>query len=490
MSDSQDSPRLVNQYGRRYTRAELHRAQSPQSGRGYGGGLMHGGAMNTTTGLGTAADKSESTFFTPTRIYWRSPLEVLYVQSWAARHFVNIPTDDMFIVWRQWMDGDLDGVADTMQDAEIKHHVADRLRKAMRGARCYGTSLLVMVTKEAPLDTPLMPERIREGDLVGLLVYDRFDANVMVRDSDLMSPTGGKPLIYNIYPSRLYGQQPFMVHSSRVLRFDGIEPLTDTGFFNYDDDWAVSELVPVILSIMQDATLASSIAHMSQEASIPVLKIADLRELIASNPRRSKKEASLEDIGNAISQYKSIYRLLLLDKDRDEFNRVAIQFAGLAQLMDKYHARLAAAAQIPETRFMGRAPAGMNATGESDMRNYIMTVEARRANTLQGVLPVLDEVLARDAGLRDVPEFEWRSLLEMSDKEKAEAALARVKALSQALQDGAIDEDEYRAQLDGLEIFGDLPGNAPEPDDDLLLPGPLPGDPPAGPPQPGGGNGE
>ena len=43
-------------------------------GRGYGG-LNAGGIVNQGTGLGTGLDKSQGNFFTPTRFYWRSPLE-------------------------------------------------------------------------------------------------------------------------------------------------------------------------------------------------------------------------------------------------------------------------------------------------------------------------------------------------------------------------------------------------------------------------------
>ena len=53
------------------------------------------------------------------------------------------------------------------------------------------------------------------------------------------------------------------------------------------------------------------------------------------------------------------------------------------------------------------------------------------------------------------------SLLEMSDEEKAQAAKVKVEALTIALANNVIDEDEYRRQIDGMEVFGDLPGDAP-----------------------------
>ena len=428
------------------------RAQTNRPG-GFFGGITHGGIQNLNSGLGTGSDKTEATFFSPTRFYWRSPLEILYVQSWAGKKFINIPVDDMFIRWRTWKDGDgAEGSAEAMEEAEQRHMIRQRLRMAMRSARAYGSSLMVLVTKEAPLEEPLVIERIRPDDLTSIRVFDRYDADVRNRGNNMDDPDYGKPMSYYLHPTWGGTRE---VHSSRVLRFDAITPLTDSSFYNYEEDWGVSEFVPVIMALIQDQSFASAIAQMGQEASIPVLGVSDLRETIAGTA--GSKEATADEIGAAINQFKSVYHLLMLDKDREDFTRVAIQFGGLADLMDRFHMRLAAAGDIPGTRFMGQSPVGMNATGASDMRNYIMSVEANRENQLYPILPTLDMVLARDAGLKEVPEFEWLSLLEMSDLEKAEAAKAKVDTLSIALHDNVIDESEYRRQLDGDDIFGTLP---------------------------------
>ena len=131
---------------------------------------------------------------------------------------------------------------------------------------------------------------------------------------------------------------------------------------------------------------------------------------------------------------------------------------------------------------MGQSPVGLNSTGDGDMRNYIMMVEANRENQLAENLPRLDQVLARDAGLKEVPDYEWLSLLEMSDKEKADAAKVKVETLSIALNDNVIGEDEYRRQLDGDDIFGLLPEeDLPE---EELIPEPMPLNLPPGPAPP------
>ena len=78
------------------------------------------------------------------------------------------------------------------------------------------------MSREAPMDTPLMPERIREGDVTAIHAFDRHDASVQERDNDMWSPTYLKPLMYTLHPTR--GGTPMLVHESRIIRFDGLAP--------------------------------------------------------------------------------------------------------------------------------------------------------------------------------------------------------------------------------------------------------------------------
>ena len=205
-----------------------------------------------------------------------------------------------------------------------------------------------------------------------------------------------------------------------------------------------------------------------QEASISVLHIAGLREAIAGGG--DPNEPTPAEIGQQINQLKSNFRLLMLDEaGREEFLRVAVQFGGLPDIMDRYQHRVAQARKIPLTRWEGRSPAGMSATGESDMKNYVLMMEAARSKKLRDELYILDQVLARNIGMREPPEFKWESLLELSDMEIAEASDKKVDALTKAATAYFIDEDEGRKSLDGDPLFGELPGSAPEAPDPIEM---------------------
>ena len=245
------------------------------------------------------------------------------------RKFVSVPVDDMFIKWREFTDAPDDQI-ERMVEAEERHQVWMKLAKAMKAARAMGTGMLLMVTKEAPMDTPMEPERIREGDLLALHVFDRFDASIYSHVTDLAEPNYGEPEMYHFHPTRGVGMT---VHPSRVIRFDGIAPLTASRWTTYEQDWGVPEIVPVIISLLQDQTLASGVTHLSQEASVGVLSVTGLKDAIAGHG--DPGEMSADEIGRTINAYKSIYRLLMVEKGEEEFNRVAVSFGGLAPLMDK-----------------------------------------------------------------------------------------------------------------------------------------------------------
>ena len=84
----------------------------------------------------------------------------------------------MYAGWRDWS-GDDEGATEAMAEVDEIHMVAERVTDAIKAGRQQGTALLVMVTQESggDLTEPLMTERIREGDLVELRIYDRHTAS-------------------------------------------------------------------------------------------------------------------------------------------------------------------------------------------------------------------------------------------------------------------------------------------------------------------------
>lgn len=429
-----------------------------QQGRGFGlgfpyGGLNGGGITNPVTGMGTTIDKSESIFYEPTRVTTRTELEILYAQSWACKAFIDYPIDDMMIRWREFDDIE-DDVADVMRNQEQRFKVRSRLARAMKSARLYGTGLLILMTGEADLSEPLDMSRVMQGDLYNLLAVDRFDAWVTRRNANPWSQSYGSAEQYGI---NLKNGGTLLVDSSRVLRFDGQEPLSMTGWYNYEQDWGVSEVIPVLRSILQEDSIAAATSHMAQECLIDIIKMKNFEDVLAPDP--DPDEMTLAQRAQATTMGKSIYRMLFMDAD-DDYERKSYTFSGLPDLMDRHAKRLAAAARIPATRFWGQSPLGLNATGEADMVNYAMQVSANQNRLLSDPLTTLDCVLAADAGLYiDEPyKYHWPSLIDISEADQADTLLKKVQAAVAGVGGGIIDENEARKIVDGDPLAGNLEG--------------------------------
>ena len=341
--------------------------------------LNYGGPTNPLSGMGGPSDKGDATFWVPSwQLNFPNVMETLYVQSWAAAKLVDIPVDDQWIMGREY-DSEDEAVIKTLEELEETLRVADRVGKAMKAARLHGSAILIMVTKEAPLETELDITRIKEGDLVNLLHYSRHEVKIENWVSDIYDNNYGEPLQYSITPS-IGTHDPYIVHHSRVIRFDGRQALSSDGWTNnYDRDWGISELANAITELGHDAAFIGAIAHMGQEASIPVVKTQAFENAIAGRPRAD--EPTLAQLGAAINMGKSVFRTMFLGVN-DDFARVGIPFGGMADLVNSFAMRLAAMAGIPATRFLSQSPAGMNSTGESDMINYRIHVAALQIRML------------------------------------------------------------------------------------------------------------
>jgi phage-related protein (TIGR01555 family) len=118
---------------------------------------------------------------------------------------------------------------------------------------------------------------------------------------------------------------------------------------------------------------------------------------------------------------------------------------------------MAGAAQIPVTRLFGRSPAGMNSTGESDMRNYYDVVrneqDAILAPVLDKLLPVM--VMSTFGKVPDDFDYVFQPIHNPTDEEIGN----NIKWQSEAIY-GAHDRGIISDQIALKEIrqFGDASG--------------------------------
>lgn len=378
---------------------------------------MSDGLQNVAAGIGTPRDKRTQTAYVPT-VYDPFLLSAMYQTSPLSAKIVDAPADDMTRKWREFVipeDSEDEGqlTSQLIAKEERRLGVASKINEALKWGRLFGGSIVVIGMKDGQHDKPLSIESIKKGDLRYLLVIDRFQIGVSGKlVSDPESRHFGLPEIYTITGQGLASS--VRVHYTRILRFEGKKlpfALRQTNSY-----WGLSILEQVSETVKNKDSVSAAIGTMLFEANVDVVQVEGLANML-SQPGGDAKVAKRWENGLLL---KGLHRVLLLDK-QETYDRKAYTFTGLSDMFNAFRSDVSSAADIPETRLFGRSPAGMNATGDGDLRNYYDSLESQRATSICPELDYFDLILLRSTLGFLPPEYAYYfpSLWQMDDNTKA-----------------------------------------------------------------------
>jgi uncharacterized protein len=394
-------------------------------------------------------------------------LNCAYRGDWVSRKICDVPPFDACRAWREWQ-AEKDQI-EKIEESEREFNLQRKLMWTLSKARLYGGAAMVMGIEGQKFEDELDPESVKKGSLKFIHCVTRWQIAAGPLMRDLTSPWFGEPTYYYrtnspvpdppvsrpLEPSSL-GYKPgqdLWIHPSRVVRLIGLDyPDWEVG----PDQWGDSCLQPVFDAISNAGLVSSSIAAMIAEAKLDIVKVPGLMEML-STTEGSQKVFDRFSQGNVA---KSVVNATLLDTT-EEFERKQLTFSGMDGTMSMYLMIAAGAADIPATRLLGRSPAGENATGESDIRNYYDRLQADQKVRIQPALSRLDEVLLRHVfGDRDEDiYYEWAPLWQMDEVQKAAVALQKAQAHQIDVSNGLINPDVLReARVNQLIEDGFYPG--------------------------------
>ena len=187
-----------------------------------------------------------------------------------------------------------------------------------------------------------------------------------------------------------------------------------------------------------EATAANT-ASLVYESKIDVIKVKGLMQ-IAGDPYR---EAQLLARYALAAVAKGNNGTLLLDMETEEYEQKNATFNTLPDIMDRFGLNVSGAADIPATRLFGRAPAGLNSTGESDLRNYYDRIASEQKVTITPVISTQDEMLIVSALGSRPPEihYKWNSLWQLTDKERTDLGTANAGIIKTLYETGLVPEE-------------------------------------------------
>lgn len=408
--------------------------------------------INLVSGLGTVKDKTTGSAYSYVPMS-REQMDAAYRSDWMVRKAIDIPGEDATRQGRVWQ-AEEDQV-ELLEAVEKNLNLMPKLMTGIQKGRLYGGCVLFIGIKGTSREgaaKELKPETVKKDGLEFLHVVAAPDISCDVIERNILSPYFGEPTFYNVTTTT--GEQ-IKVHPSRVVRLLG-KPMpsidSQPTFAGFGD----SVLNLIDNAIKNAASTADGIAALVQEAKVDIIKVPGFMDNVHKAEYRSKmlERYSLANIS------KSIVNTIILD-GAEEWERVTAVFAGLTDIEQLMLLMVAGASDIPVTRFLGQSPGGLNATGESDLRNYYDSVASKQSSELTPALTRLDEVLIRSAlGAR--PEeiyYEWRPLWQMNDDMKSQIWLRKAQVFQVDINAGLLNSEALaQARTNQLIEDGVYPG--------------------------------
>ena len=285
--------------------------------------------------------------------------------------------------------------------------------EAWAWGRLYGGALIFVGADDGmPVDTPLDADRVRA--LRFLRVVEKQYAFPDRYVNDPTSATHGDVERWRFHDPET--GRVSLVHRSRVIRFDGVR--TSLRRRRRNNGWAHSEVRRVLTVLSQYEGGWASALTLLNDASQGVFSINDLFAMLASD-----KNDLLRKRLQFMDETRSVSRSIMLDANSEKYERVETgTLAGLPGVLDGLTLKLAQAARIPVTILMGQAPAGLNATGDSDIRWFYDRIRTEQINVLKPRLERIVRLAMRAQGVTEPESWgvNFASLYQLTDSEKTD----------------------------------------------------------------------
>lgn len=365
-------------------------------------------------------------------------LTALYRGNWIVGRIVDIVAEDMIKSWYSIKSQIPPESKKKISRLEARTKVRAKMLEGLKWGRLYGgaAAIIVIEGQEDMLDQPLNYDLIMPGSFKGLIIVDRWSGISPGAElvENINDPDFGLPKYYTV-ADEAFGLG-VKIHHSRVLRFCG-RPLPNIEEQS-EQYWGTSELERVYDELKKYDNTSYNIAALVFSANLKVYQMEGFDQLGTLNPNALK---DLYQVLMLMNWMRSSQGMQVIGKD-DNFSTHQYSFSGLSDIYEMFMLDVSGAAAIPVTKLFGRSPAGMNATGESDMANYYDSIEEQQEATLR---PILDRLLpimciSEFGAIPDDLEFEFEPVRRPSEEEKKNILTQVTQAVNTTYQAGIISQ--------------------------------------------------
>lgn len=385
------------------------------------------GLKNALTGQGTSRDARTASAYCATRPLTQQEIHAAYTGSGLMRKIIRIPALDMVREGRCWeMERDQ---IELLEAEEKRHQLAQKLLlvETLRGL---GGGAFVLGLPGTPSEPA--PRTIGRNGLAYINVVSRWHLTFNALSSDATQPGYGEPVMWQMATEA--GQ--VQIHPSRVIPFRADTSATFAAPFSAnsaDTYWGESTVQQVLDAVKDSDTARASFAALLHKARLTRIGIPNLSERVATPDGERDFGKRMEVIALA----ESMYNATVFDSGNgadgpaEKIDDISYNFAGAKDILNAYAEFVCAISDIPATRLLGRAPEGMNSSGDGQQKDWVKKIRAMQTLMLAPCLDRLDAYLVPSA-LGSMPakvDYDFEPL-EAPDEDKT---ATRFKTVAEAL---------------------------------------------------------
>lgn len=382
-------------------------------------------------------------------------LNSLYRDNWVVQNVVGLMVDDMLREWYKLKGSYTPEALDALGKVERDTRLRERINEGLRWGRLYGGAAgLIMIDGQNDLSKPLDTDMIFPGSFKGLYILDRWQG---VTPNMGLVFEGGDPVPESYSITDAQGHTVVNVHHSRVVRFTGRDlPYLERVAEMY---WGESEVEALYKDVVAHDNVSANMAALTFQANINTMEVKGLEQLFSIGSTQAQRR--FWNVMQAQSVLRSNFGTQLVEEG-NKITNTQYTFTGLQEVYESMCLNLCGASHYPMTKLFGRSPAGMNATGESDLKNYYDYVDSQRETKLRPALRKLLPVLCMSAWgfVPDDLDFTFPPLWTPTATETAEIALKKAQAIRDTFQAGLFQADTAMKELKKLEdetgMFGSI----------------------------------
>lgn len=309
------------------------------------------------------------------------------------------------------------------------------IKKAGSNIRLSGGSIIV-TEYEGDSGNDIEKEPPKDAKVKGYRIYSAGKVNLQQSDFD----GGEEP---SVFRCKIIGAGEVSVHPSRCTVFKGSELPDVIENCLREQYFGVSALYPVEQALKDLASVSGAIINMAQETGTLLLRLSSLNLML------SKPNCGIDDIHKVMSLVKLTMNSMraAFASEKDGFDILSHNFAGLPEVWTKCMMLVSAKSRIPMSILFGQSASGLAQTNEGDIKAWCEAVSMWRSNYLyEPSCKLLADLTRRNLG-KELSEFTWGAVDEMTLKQTLEALDLQSQTMERYINKGVLGQDEVRTSV-------------------------------------------